>query len=99
MLLNNKLSHKEWSSNAAVSTRTIILLELVKALERKGWHALNSKVQIGFDNMTSHKKIVSQITKVSILAQDTGAKIAQIQTLIKKIKFRIDMLLLKKHEC
>ena len=53
------------------------------------------KIQIVFDNREPCREIVSKITKASIYSQDTGAKIAQIKSLVNKIKFKVDISLLK----
>ena len=61
-----------------MDAKTIILLGLVKVLERKGLCVLCGKFQIGFDNRTSCWKIAIKITKASMLALDARAEIAQI---------------------
>ena len=48
--ISNKLHHKEWSNNKSGVAEVIVLLELVTALERRGRHIQNSKIEAGFDN-------------------------------------------------
>ena len=98
LLMCNTMYHKQWQDNTVVGAESIVLLELMEILERKGRHIDYGKVQIGFDNRIAYRKIVEQITKASIFAQDAGAEIAQIKALMRKIKFEVEITLVKGHE-
>jgi len=64
-LTENLLYHKEWMENTAKGAETITLLELIEVLGRKGKHITSRKIQIGFDNRTSYKKIMQALLKPS----------------------------------
>ena len=51
--------------NTAKGAETITLLELIEVLGRKGKHITSRKIQIGFDNRTSYKKIMQALLKPS----------------------------------
>ena len=53
----------------------IILLELLEVLKRKGRHIFHGLVVIGVDNRRVYRKIIENIKKASIFAQDAGAEI------------------------
>ena len=98
LLSKNSMHHKQWQNNTSAGAEAVVLLELMEILERKGRHISQGKTQIGFDNRIVHKKIVENIAKASIFAQDAGAEIAQIKSLKDKIKFEIELLLVRGHE-
>ena len=53
---------------------------------------------MSFDNRFAHQRIASSVAKASTCAQDAGAEIAQMQLLIKKIKFEVELSLVKGYE-
>ena len=84
MLLSNTF-FKEWKHNTAIGAETIVLLDLLEVMERKGRHTTSAKIKIGFDNRIACRKIVSKIAKASMLSQDSIAEIAKIQEILSKI--------------
>ena len=96
-LADNLLYHKEWMENTAKGAETITLLELIEVLGRKGKHITSRKIEIGFDNRNSYKKITQALLKPSEYTQDSGAAIARIKTIIKEVSFNIELVLAKDH--
>ena len=47
--------HKNWESNTAIGAETIMLLELMEVLLRKGKHIRHGKIRIGFYNRKAYK--------------------------------------------
>ena len=74
------------------------LLEVITALERRGKHIEHGKIEIGFDNRMQQRNLVASIKKSNVCAQEAGAEIAMIKQLRKKIKFEIEIKLVKGHE-
>ena len=62
----------------------IVLLELLAVIESKGRHIEFGEINIGFDYRNGCKKIVNQIKKNNMHAQEAGAEISRIKELIKK---------------
>ena len=76
--------------NISKGAETIALLELIEVLGSKGKHITSGKIQIGFDNRTSYKKITQALLKPSEYTQDSGAVIARIKTIINETQFDIE---------
>ena len=77
---------------------TITLLDLIELLRIKGREITSGKIEIGFDNRRSHRRIIQEIMKPSICAQEAGAEIMQIRRIIKEVTFEIDLVLVKGHK-
>ena len=95
MEISREVYHKNRNKNTIGGAKVIVLLELLQVLERKGCHINQGIVKISFDNRVNHRKLVEDIIKVSIYIQDAGAEKAQIVRVIKKIKFKIDIQLIR----
>lgn len=80
----NVICHKEWEDNSSGVAEVIVLLELLAAIESKGRHIEFGEISIRFDHRKGFKKIVNQIKKSSVYAQEAGAKISRIKELIEK---------------
>ena len=98
LLLQNHLYHKEWENNTIVGAEAITLLELIEVIERKGRGISHGKIIIGVDNRKVYQRIVEEIAKPNVYAKDSGAEIAQIKRLLEKIKFEIQIELVKGHK-
>ena len=96
-LIENLLYHKEWMDNTSKGAETITLLELIEVIGSKGKHITSRKIQIGFDNRTSYKKITQALSKPSEYTQDSGAAIARIKKIMKEAPFEIELVLVKGH--
>ena len=96
--MNNHSCYEEWHDNVIVGVEAIVLLDLIKVLERRGLYVTHGKVSVGFNNRIMHRRIISSIAKASMFVQDSGAEIAQTQSLIKKIKFEVELSLVKGYE-
>ena len=83
--------------NTSKGAEIIILLELIEVIGSKGKHITFRKIQIGFDNRTSHKKITQALSKPSKYTQDSGAAIARIKKIMKEAPFEIELVLVKGH--
>ena len=57
------LCHKDWSNNAIKSAKAIVLLELVKMIERKGWNIESGAIIIAIDNRKVYRDLLQKITK------------------------------------
>ena len=55
-------------------------------------------MKIRFDNKKRYRKIVEKIMRSNMLAQEAGAEISMIKKLIGKIKFKVEIQLVKGHE-
>ena len=80
------------------SAEVIVLLELLVVLERRGRGIDYGKIEIGIDYRRAHKKIMSAIKKSNEYAKESGAEIARIKRLLKKIKFDIEIKLIRGHK-
>ena len=98
VLLQYGIYHKNWIGNTIIEVETIILLELIEVIERKGRHITRGKLLIGFDNHIAYRDIVKKVLKPNSHAKDAGAEIAQIRNLISKISFEIEIKLIKGHQ-
>ena len=98
LLLQNHMYHKEWENNTIVGAEAITLLELIEVIERKGRGISYGKITIGVDNRKVYQRIVEEIAKPKVYAKDSGAEIAQIKRLLEKIKFEIQIELVKEHK-
>ena len=97
-LENHEIYHKRWYQNTSGAAEVLILLELIKVIERKGRNINHGKITIGIDYKRVYRKIVTKIKKSSEYAQEAGAEIAEIKRLLKDIKFEVEIKLLKGHE-
>ena len=95
MLIQRELYHKEWNDNINMVAETITLLDLIELLRIKGREITSGKIKIGFDNRSSHRRIIQEIMKPSICTQEAGAEIMQIRRIIKEVTFEIDLVLVK----
>ena len=98
LLIHNTIYHKEWKDNTCKGAEAITLLELIEVIVTKGKHIPTGKIKIGFDNRLAYRKIVNAILKPSTYAQDSGAEISRIKTLLKEVSFEIELVLVKGHE-
>ena len=73
-------------------------MELITILERRGKYIEHSKIKIAFDNRMQYWKLVESEKKSNICAQEAGVEIAMIKQIIKKIKFEIELKLVKGHK-
>ena len=53
---------------------------------------------IGIDYKCAHRKIDREIRKSNEYAQESGAEIAMIKQLLKKMNFEVEIKLMKGHE-
>ena len=95
--VKNTLFHKNWDDNTYKGAEAIILLELIEVIEKKGRHILSGKMTIGLDNRKVYQAIVKGIVKASLFSQDGEAEIARIRQLIKRIRFEIELKLIRGH--
>ena len=95
LLLQNHNYHKEQENNTIIGAEAITLLELVDAIERKGRRISHRKIIIKVDNRKAHQRIVETIEKPNTHAKDSGAEIAQIKRLLEKIKYKMEIELVK----
>ena len=98
LLLHHHVYHKEQNENMVVRAEAITLLELIKIVERKGRGITHGRLVIRVDNCLVYHRIVENIAKPNVYAQDAGAEIAQIKKLIEKAKFDIQLELVKGHK-
>jgi len=73
-------------------------LELITVIERKGRNISGGKIIIGVDYKRAYKKIIDEIRKPNEYAQESGAEIAMIKQLIRKINFDVEIKLIRGHE-
>ena len=97
-LLSNQLYHKHQINNMAGIAEVIMLLELITVIERKGRGIEEGKIVIGIDNKKAYRKIVNEIKKSNKYTQEAGAEIAMIKRVIKKINFKVEILLVREYE-
>ena len=97
-LLSNRLHHKDWRENTSGAAEVIVLLELITILERKGRNVNSGKIVIGVDYKRAHKKILSDIRKSNEHAKESGAEIAMIKQLLKKMQFDVEIKLMRGHK-
>jgi len=76
------LYHKQWNNNSSGVAEVLVLLELLEVMEYKGQHIEEGKISIGFDHRQAYKKIVSQIKRNNVYAQESGAEISCIKDLL-----------------
>ena len=67
-------------------------------LERRGRGIDYGKIEIGIDYRKAHRKIMSAIKKSNEYAKESGAEITRIKRLLKKIKFDVEINLIRGHE-
>ena len=67
-----------------------MLLELIIVLNKRGCDVSNRKVTIAIDNSKMRNGVTNVTLKASTHSQDAGAEIAQIQRLLREIKFSIE---------
>ena len=67
-------------------------------LERRGREIDHRKIEIGIDYRRNHKIIMSATKKSKEYAKESGAEIARIKRILKKIKFDVEIKLIKGHE-
>jgi len=72
----NILYHKQWEDNNSGVTEVLILLELLPMIESKGRNIEFGEISIGFDYRKGYKKIVNQIKKSNVYAQEAGVEIS-----------------------
>ena len=75
-----------------------MLLELLVVLEKRGRNINNGRIVIGIDYRRAHRKIIESIKKSNEYAQESGAEIAKIKSLLEKIKFDVEIKLIRGHE-
>jgi len=75
----------------------LVLLELIKVIEKKSRHINQGKITIGFDYRKSHNKIIKDIKKTSDYIQEASVEIAIRKKEIKKIKFEVEIKYIKSH--
>ena len=95
--IKNTLYHKYWAENTCVGAEAIVLLELIHMIEKKGRDITRGLITIGIDNRKVHRKLVEDIMKTSMHVQDAGAIVAQIRRLLSRIKFEVQIKLIKGH--
>ena len=96
--ISGELYHKEWNDSTAGIAETITLLELLSVIERRGRHIENGSVDIAFDNKRHYRQITNDIRKSNMYAQEAGGEIARIKDLLQRIKFNVNIHLIKSHE-
>ena len=74
------------------------MLELIKLLERKGKGISHRKMKIGLNNRCVHIKIVEDVEKPNVFAQDSSAQIAQIRRVIDGVPFNVKLVLVRGHK-
>ena len=74
------------------------MLELIELLERKGKGISCGKIKIGLDNRCVHRKIVEDIAKPNVFAQDSSAQIAQIRRVIDRVPFDVELVLVREYK-
>ena len=67
-----------------ISAEALILLELIKVIEKKSRHIIDRKIIISIDCREEWKKIVKNIMKISYIISDRGEEIIAIKKLISK---------------
>ena len=94
-IIENTLYHKAWRDNTIKGAEAIVLLELVTVLRNRGRNVRNRKLTIVIDNRKVYNGVTNMILKASTYNQDAGAEIAQIQQLLREIKFKVEFKLVK----
>ena len=89
------LFRKQQDNNTALGAELIVLLKLLEVIEREGKYVSRGKIQIGFNNWVYHRKIASKIGKSSAFVHDIGVEIAQMQSIMKNAKVKIEIALVK----
>ena len=97
-VLSRDLHHKRWEHNSLGSAEVIVLLELLTVLKKRGRNMNDSKIVIGIDYRRAHRKTLESIRKSNEYAQESGAEIAKIKSLLEKIKFDVEIKLILGHE-
>ena len=64
----------------------------------KGREITAGKFKIGFDNRSLHRRIMQEVMKPSMFAQEAGAEITQMRRIMKEAPFEIDLVLAKRHK-
>ena len=80
------------------SAEVLTLLELITVIERKGRNISLGKIRIDVDYKRVYRKILNNINKSNEYAQEAGAIIIIIKRIIKKIKFKVEIQLLRGHK-
>ena len=75
----------------------LVLLELIKVIEKKSRHINQGKIIIGFDHRKSHNKIIKDMKNTSDYVQEAGTEIVMIKKEIKKIEFKIEITYIKSY--
>jgi len=75
-----------------------MLLELIEIIEKRGRHINNRKLVIGIDNCTAYGEIAKKVMKPNSYTNDTGIEIAQIRSLLQRIKFEIEFILMRGYQ-
>ena len=73
-------------------------MELITVIERKGRNISGGKIIIGVDYKRAYKKIIDEIRKPNKYAQESGAEIAMIKQLIRKMNFYVEIKLMRGYE-
>ena len=73
----------------------IVLLELVTTLEKEGRNTREGKIIAGVDCKRTHEKIDQDTRKSNRHAQDSGADIAMIKQLWRKLDFEVEIKLMR----
>lgn len=75
----NITCHKQKEYNSSGIAEVIVLLELHAVIESKGRNIKFGEIDIGFDYRNWCEKIVNQIKKRNMHAQEAGADILRIK--------------------
>ena len=75
-----------------------MLLELLEVIEAKGRQIDEGKICIGFDCRKAYKKIMSHLRRTNDYAQESGAEISRIKELLQRIKFEVEIKLVRGHQ-
>ena len=89
---------KDWRDKILGSAEVVVLLELITIVEERGWHMQSSKIIIGIDYERAYWKIQRDIRKYSKYVQESRAEIVIIKTILKKIKFKVEIRLMRGYE-
>ena len=66
-------------------------------LEHKDRHISSGLVRIRFDNYQNYRKLMNEIDHANVYIQDVGTKVAQIRKLLSRIKYKVDIQLIRGH--
>ena len=93
--INKILYSKNWMSNIPIIAEAIILLDIVKIINKKIKYILYGSIIVFADKLKLACRINNPIYKPNLLSQDTGAEITRIKTVLKNIKYEVIIELIK----